>query len=170
MIKIEKILSVTAWVFIMLLSMSSAKAALVNFEIQGTVIAGDEFGDPNAFNLSSGETIMASGIFDDSVLSAGMHDVFFGSGNVLSIDVNGTIFTHADDAAASLSFTDGVLTDFDFMVAGSFNSNFTQFDDFGLMFGEWNAVVATSPVPVPAAAWLFGSGLIALVGFVRRKK
>lgn len=27
-----------------------------------------------------------------------------------------------------------------------------------------------SPVPVPAAAWLFGSGLIALVGFVRRKK
>ena len=26
-----------------------------------------------------------------------------------------------------------------------------------------------SPVPVPAALWLFGSGLIALVGFVRRK-
>lgn len=27
-----------------------------------------------------------------------------------------------------------------------------------------------SPVPVPAAAWLFGSGLIALAGFARRKK
>ena len=26
------------------------------------------------------------------------------------------------------------------------------------------------PVPVPAAAWLFGSGLIGLVGFARRKK
>jgi len=27
-----------------------------------------------------------------------------------------------------------------------------------------------SPVPVPAAMWLFGSGLIGLVGFARRKK
>ena len=29
---------------------------------------------------------------------------------------------------------------------------------------------AASPVPVPAAVWLFGSGLIGLVGFARRKK
>jgi len=27
-----------------------------------------------------------------------------------------------------------------------------------------------SAVPVPAAFWLFGSGLIGLVGFARRKK
>ncbi|VAX09058.1 hypothetical protein MNBD_GAMMA25-120 [hydrothermal vent metagenome] len=29
--------------------------------------------------------------------------------------------------------------------------------------------LATSAVPVPAAAWLFGSGLLSLVGFARRK-
>jgi hypothetical protein len=29
---------------------------------------------------------------------------------------------------------------------------------------------AASPVPIPAAAWLFGSGLLGLVGLVRRKK
>ena len=29
---------------------------------------------------------------------------------------------------------------------------------------------AASAVPVPAAVWLFGSGLISLVGFARRKK
>jgi len=34
-----------------------------------------------------------------------------------------------------------------------------------------NVYVSTlSPVPVPAAVWLFGSGLISLVGFARRKK
>jgi hypothetical protein len=27
-----------------------------------------------------------------------------------------------------------------------------------------------APVPVPAAVWLFGSGLVALIGFARRKK
>ncbi len=31
-------------------------------------------------------------------------------------------------------------------------------------------LVAPSPVPVPAAVWLFGSGLIGLAGMARRKK
>lgn len=31
-------------------------------------------------------------------------------------------------------------------------------------------VGATSPVPVPAAVWLFGSGLVGLIGFARRRK
>jgi hypothetical protein len=31
------------------------------------------------------------------------------------------------------------------------------------------AAVTVNAVPVPAAAWLFGSGLIALVGFSKRK-
>ena len=32
------------------------------------------------------------------------------------------------------------------------------------------APVAVAPVPVPAAVWLFGSGLLGLVGLARRKK
>lgn len=32
-----------------------------------------------------------------------------------------------------------------------------------------SVVVSTSPVPVPAAVWLFGSGLLGLVGIARRK-
>lgn len=33
-----------------------------------------------------------------------------------------------------------------------------------------SALVRTSVVPIPAAAWLFGSGLIGLIGVARRKK
>jgi len=33
-----------------------------------------------------------------------------------------------------------------------------------------SVIPALEPVPVPAAVWLFGSGLLALVGFARRKK
>ncbi len=43
--------------------------------------------------------------------------------------------------------------------------------------GHWNitgvaaaAVGTTNPVPVPAAVWLFGSGLVGLVGVARRRK
>ena len=39
--------------------------------------------------------------------------------------------------------------------------NYHQFD---------NIVLSTSPVPVPAAIWLFGTALIGLVGFSKRRK
>ena len=42
----------------------------------------------------------------------------------------------------------------------------------GVVFGtgaNGNAAIAVSAVPVPAAVWLFGSGLIGLVGVARRK-
>jgi hypothetical protein len=35
---------------------------------------------------------------------------------------------------------------------------------------QWALRVETSEVPVPAAIWLFGSGLLGLVGIARRKK
>jgi hypothetical protein len=35
--------------------------------------------------------------------------------------------------------------------------------------GTLDLSAAASPVPVPAAAWLFGSGLLGLVGVARRK-
>jgi len=53
------------------------------------------------------------------------------------------------------------------------------YDAYGvdLMTGEtiWstslniNALAVTSAVPVPSAVWLFGSGLIGLIGLARRK-
>jgi hypothetical protein len=36
--------------------------------------------------------------------------------------------------------------------------------------GNSLTVLSVNPVPVPAAVWLFGSGLIGLIGIVRRKK
>jgi len=42
-------------------------------------------------------------------------------------------------------------------------------DDFGTDYLSLS-VVQVSSVPVPSAVWLFGSGLIGLVGFARRKK
>ena len=41
-------------------------------------------------------------------------------------------------------------------------------DKVGLAFDNFSP--ATAVIPVPAAAWLFGSGLIGLIGIARRKK
>ena len=53
------------------------------------------------------------------------------------------------------------------MIAGPFTGINVNFD-----IGSGNSlyVDAVSTVPVPAAAWLFGSGLIGLVGLARRRK
>ena len=47
-------------------------------------------------------------------------------------------------------------------------SVFMQQGDIIDMFAEGGAEV--SAIPIPAAAWLFGSGLLSLVGIARRKK
>ena len=52
-----------------------------------------------------------------------------------------------------------------------FNEDSLYIDFQTLRHGEQYVFdITTTPVPVPTAAWLFGSGLIGLVGFSRRKK
>lgn len=75
----------------------------------------------------------------------------------------------------------GATAEFELALYDSVSSTFTlmsgftkQLDNAYLVsFGSISGVVQgvdLQPVPVPAAAWLFGSGLIGLVGIARRKK
>lgn len=172
---------------VLFFALGSAQAALISYEITGDVLAGNEFGDANAFGLAAGDTIMATGIFDDSVLTSGAGTLSFdsGSGNTMTITVGTETFTAGNDsrfgvAPGSPTITLSsltTLTDFDFLALlgtngapADFNSNFTSFDDFDVMFGDWQTTITTQVVPVPAAVWLFGSGLIGLVGIARRKR
>jgi len=53
---------------------------------------------------------------------------------------------------------------------GLMPSEVTGFDVTGLAVSSTGMVLSAAPaVPVPAAAWLFGSGLIGLIGVARRK-
>ena len=49
------------------------------------------------------------------------------------------------------------------------NSAATAYIMSGVYYDNFN-LTGTSAVPVPAAAWLFGSGLLGLIGFARRRK
>ena len=57
---------------------------------------------------------------------------------------------------------------------GSLGTAFSQFEGGSFSSFDYNlslnGTIATSPVPVPAAAWLFASGLFGLVGLSRRKQ
>ena len=73
----------------------------------------------------------------------------------------------------SLSFT-GAFAGFAALTMADNDPLFGSWFDnstFGLTFPVYNdALVEVSAVPVPAAVWLFGSGLIGLAGVARRKK
>lgn len=167
----------------LLLSAGSAHAALVNFEFTGNVDFSLGYG-----GLNAGDTVTVTGVFEDSVLSGGSGTIGFGSGsgNTLSIAAGSYTFTEVNDAlyvltGASLILTSGALFDFNYQAIGGtngapadFDSAFTSFWSDVYLSGTWNTTVQTSPVPVPAAVWLFGSGLLGLLGLMgvarRRKK
>ena len=50
------------------------------------------------------------------------------------------------------------------------NWNFKSTDDTEDCCGPGNWLYSSVVVPIPAALWLFGSGLLGLVGIARRKK
>jgi hypothetical protein len=169
---------------LVLLSAGSAQAALVNFSLTGYVdgSAGSPFG------LDVGETITASGTFDDSTMGVSPFTVYFdmASGNMLTIFAGSlTLNETQDDNYASggspkLEFdSGGALIGFGFNVGFMDGSTFdsgvlawiTNDADFNFATGYWDANSFTmTPVPVPAAVWLFGSGLLGLVGIARARK
>ena len=77
-----------------------------------------------------------------------------------------------DVANPNLPSTRGVSVWFDAGATAGFDSlgaaNVAGATDFSSN-GPWVSFSAVSPVPVPAAVWLFGTALVGLIGFSKRK-
>jgi len=96
-----------------------------------------------------------------STLFAGFEQAIMYTFNVYNqngLDANPDALPIASGATrGGFSFTTEILA-----------SPFIAIDQSGNIVGSGNAVHVPA-VPVPAAVWLFGSGLLGLVGFARRK-
>ena len=172
-----------AYSLIVLFLGTNVHAAMVTGSLTGNVSFADA---GNIFGLSAGSTIQLDVLYDDGLLTgSGGETVFFNlPGNTMDFTVGTQSFTEAMDTAGGLGptlfFFDGELSeikyDTKFGTLGIFFSSIDFFegnDDAGnAMGGNWDLMSYTvSPVvvPVPAAIWLFGSGLLALSGISRKQ-
>lgn len=183
----KKIISI----FCLLILMSgSANASLVNLTVNGTVDAATNWG-----GLTAGDAITADLTLDTaSYTGIGVETFTFTGGNTLAITAGSFSFDQSMDSAlnASVSFNNGVMFDLNFGALFGVNGAPEEFDSFGLnvladrsvttgngknavttdysLVAHWDAAtLELAAVPVPAAAWLFGSGLLGLAGVARRK-
>jgi hypothetical protein len=92
-------------------------------------------------------------IFAESYVVAGAFVELQGIGGACGgiFSTNSYVTLGADSTIGALGCTPGAATNVDIDIDG-------------------NPMVSPSAVPVPAAAWLFGSALIGLAGVARRKK
>ncbi|VAW70099.1 hypothetical protein MNBD_GAMMA10-3057, partial [hydrothermal vent metagenome] len=166
---------VTSFFCLAVLTASQAQSAIVQFSINGEIT--DAYSNP--FGLSTGDLISATGVFDDSSISAaGVSYVDFSlSYNNMVIEVGSVNYTDELDllGGASLYFSDGILDGMDYeAISGSFDSwgYFGQVDYYGVALEDFTGTgiagnwildsYQVTAVPVPAAVWLFASGMLLL--------
>jgi hypothetical protein len=144
--------------------------------------------------LLAGNIVQMTVTYDETdVTGAAIETVAFSSMNISFLDAAGTaaLLSYSPDSTADddlnfLYFENGSLTDFDrystpgpgsaedtadyYMFGGDGYFYLEDFDsEDTVLQGSWNILPPTTVVPVPAAVWLFGSGLLGLVGIARRK-
>jgi hypothetical protein len=132
---------------------------------------------------SNGSAYLHSSIYSSIFLQANGTDTF----NLLSLElgeyssyaapatVNITGFINGGGQVSTHISMDGIfdglggVSDFQFATFGSNWSNLTRVEFDSNAYSLDNIQLDINSVPVPAAVWLFGSGILGLVGVARRK-
>ena len=116
-----------------------------------------------------------TGLVVNSVLVSTLDTTGFdNSFNIFLSDPASNIVGSLNVNTSGLLAGDDLLQNTVFGFTGPLTAGTWEFDlrGFGESFGanEYSFNLVASAVPIPAAVWLFGSGLLGLVGMARRKK
>jgi len=121
-------------------------------------------------------------VFSLSLSSADAGTIFAntGNGSLMSFDID-TLLQTGGASITAVSAGQDLTFDNTGRLFGQFydgNNNLVEYDPVTLSIinqtslsgGRTTGLAAISAVPLPATAWLFGTGLLGLIGMSRRKK
>lgn len=151
-------------------TMASAQAATFQLGnlVGNTVTIGQSFAPGATISDSYIFDIMPASSYASIVTSINLAPYFSIDGLIVSLSGNGMtpIIQSLGNGQTALSLGPVALsagTGYDFHVSGTAT---------GVLGGAYAGALAaaTTPVPLPAAAWLLGSGLAGLAGIARRRR
>lgn len=132
-----------------------------------------EFGDAGTYTFSFDAKAPSEGGIDASQVSARAFiktldpNAGFFVSNDIGVEMTNVSNSEWASFAISIDITDaltGSLLQFGFETTGG------NFADSGVYYDNVSFGAPTSEVPVPAAAWMFGSALLGLAGAARKRK
>ena len=130
--------------------------------VGGWTLDGDTDDETVAFTfLDNGNFMLAHGNHPEDALN-GQAGIEFGSYN-WNVGTGALSYNILTDTNGSWGLSDGAINGL------TINGDTMTFSESGFDV-ETLTRVGVSSVPVPSAVWLFGSGLLGLVGGARRKK
>jgi len=145
-------------------AVASLESSMVNLNsINGAASAINR--QANSLNTASGEVYSGTngGINSTATVSIGQPGYY--NVGVWGDTMGNRGFNMAADVDSSVGFYQVTLSEVDFeSPVVTYMGDWNLSSDGALTYGD------VSAVPVPAAVWLFGSGLVGLVGIARRKK
>ncbi len=127
--------------------------------------SGQHAGTSALYSLNSGDNA-ADILMSDDFMTGGV----FRNGQEVAVDRNGQVTGLTNNSSWAVNAS---TVDFTIDLAGTSLLNGSEIAlhwGFTCQNDVIEGVMPVSAVPVPAAAWLFGSGLIGLVGVARRKQ
>jgi len=131
---------------------NSEGAAIAELSYDGTNVTLDDSRSLGSYN-----------VFIDSLAPSAVDITLAAFVNVSALDP--TFILSADITTIADARIESTIVESDFG-----NTAFLSIDlPPGLSFTSVSGVLLTAPIPVPPAIWLFGSGLIGLIGVARRK-
>jgi len=138
---------------------------IMEFDVSGITasIASADIMLPTAVSVTSGNQINVFAYSGNGVLE--LADAFAGTDVGLFTATSSSANTVSLDTGVLQSLLDGGATHFGFMMR-TVNPGQAYWSDTN----STQLMLNTTVVPVPAAVWLFGSGLIGLMSIARRKK
>ena len=154
-------------IFLLLVTSSTAKAALITWTIDDITISQSQGPDPFIIAVVSGsfDYDATADIYSNiNVTSIATYNTF-SNGDATYLDSTSTYL----DFISVLNFNfDTPLTDAGGIINASVDETLIRGLDVNLLTGS-GTITGIAAVPVPAAVWLFSSGLFGLIGVARRR-
>ena len=114
-------------------------------------------------NLTGAATLTTTSVYNGTIVGS----TFTADGTGSSVTACTGDAQVCGSAAGTATFTAGDLFSVDTVTGGSWTSTGTQYNG---IISTVTVSTLSAAVPVPAAAWLFGSALIGLAGVGRKRK